>query len=103
VVSSNIVRNALYLGGTWNIAPEYAESVSGASVLYKYAAKAVYVVAESDVSTELEVWQDGVLQQTLLVKSSTLYTLIQNETAGEHTIELRVKDGRIRLYAFTFG
>lgn len=103
VVPKNILRNALYLDGTWDVAPEYAKSVSAASVVYKYAAKAVYVVAESNVPTELEVWQDGVLQQKLLVKESTLYTIIQNETAGEHTLELRLKDGRIRLYAFTFG
>lgn len=103
VVPKSILRDALYLGGVWNIAPEYAESVSGASAVYAYAAKAVYVVAESDAPTELEVWQDGVLQQTVLVKESTLYTLIQNEMAGEHTLELRVKNGRIRLYAFTFG
>ncbi len=102
-IPQHVSPDALYLGGVWNIAPEYAESVSAASVIYKYAAKVMYVVAESDAPTELEVWQDGVLQQTLLVRESTLYTLIQNETAGEHTLELRVKDGHIRLYAFTFG
>ena len=103
LVPQTTLRNALYLGGTWNIMPEYAESVSNASVFYKYNAKAVYVVAEADTKAELEVWQDGVLQTTLLIQESTLYTLIQNETGGEHELELRIKDGRIRLYAFTFG
>ena len=103
LVPQTTLRNALYLGGTWNIMPEYAESVSNASVFYKYNAKAVYVVAEADTKAELEVWQDGVLQTTLLIQESTLYTLIQNGAGGEHELELRVKDGRIRLYAFTFG
>ena len=103
LVPQTTLRNALYLGGTWNIMPEYAESVSNASVFYKYNAKAVYVVAEADTAAELEVWQDGVLQTTLLVKESTLYTLIQNGTGGEHTLELRAKNKRIKLYAFTFG
>ncbi|MBI5457839.1 redoxin family protein [Candidatus Kaiserbacteria bacterium] len=102
-VPQSSARNALYLGGTWNIMPEYAESISSASVFYKYHAKAVYIVAEADTAAELEVWQDGVLQRTLRIQESTLYTLIQDETGGEHELELRVKDSRIRLYAFTFG
>ena len=103
LVPQTTLRNALYLGGTWNIMPEYAESVSNASVFYKYNAKMVYVVAEADTRAELEVWQDGVLQTTLLIQESTLYTLIQNDVGGEHELELRIKNGRIRLYAFTFG
>lgn len=99
----NMIRNALYLEGTWDVSPEYAESISDAAVIYKYDAKAVYIVAEADTATELEVWKDGVLQKAIRIQESALYTLIQDEVAGEHTLELRVKDGRIRLYAFTFG
>jgi len=101
-IPKNLLGDALYLGGKWDIKPEYAESISNASVMYNYSAKAVYIVAESDTPTQLEVWQDGVPQKTIEVKESTLYTLIQNTSAGEHTLELRAK-GKIRLYAFTFG
>ena len=102
-IPQNILQNALYLGGVWSIAPEYAESISNSSVVYTYNAKAVYIVAEADTSTELEVWQDGILQQTLLVKESMLYTLVKNDIAGEHTLELRIKNHNVKLYAFTFG
>lgn len=102
-VPARIVRNALYLGGAWNITPEYAESVSNAAVSYAYNAKAVYVVAEAAMPARIEVWQDGVLRQTLTVQDSMLYTLVQDATAGEHRLELRVTGGRVRLYAFTFG
>jgi cytochrome c biogenesis protein CcdA/glutathione peroxidase-family protein len=96
-------RNALYLGGAWNITPEYAESRAGSSVLYRYSAKDVYLVMEADAPSELEVWQDGALVKTVSIQESTLYTLIQNAVPGEHTLELRAKGGGIRLFAFTFG
>ncbi len=102
-IPQTVLRNALYLGGTWDIAPEYAESRAGSSVIYRYSAKNIYLVMEAAVPTEIEVWQDGVLKQTLRIQESTLYTLVQNETAGEHTLELRAKGSSIRLYAFTFG
>ncbi|NCN52314.1 redoxin domain-containing protein [Candidatus Parcubacteria bacterium] len=105
--------NTLYLGGTWNIQREYASGGAGSSVLYKYAAKDVYIVAESDSGAEIEVWQDGkrvdaaggddVVSGSVTVKGSQLYKLIHNARAEGHTLELRVKSGTVRLYAFTFG
>lgn len=107
------VPNALYLGGTWNITPEYAESVSDASVLYTYDAKEVYIVADADTAIEIEVLQDGkpvgisggadVTNGTVMMKESRLYKLIRNTESGEHTLELRIKDKGLSLYAFTFG
>lgn len=103
VVPTVPLTNKLYLGGTWHIEPEYAETVSSdASVVYRYAAKNVYVVADAATPTDIEVWQDGVLVQTVSVHTSTLYTLIHDLEPGEHTLELRTK-GKVRLYAFTFG
>src|SRR3989338_7751744 len=98
----NPMRNALYLGGVWRIEAEYAESVSNASVVYRYNAREVYIVADADASVEVEVWQDGVKVESargadvrasgmVLVQESRLYKLIRNEEAGEHTLELKVK------------
>lgn len=95
--------NALYLGGTWDIEPEYAESEQGASVSYAYLAKAVYVVAEADAPAELEVWVDGKLRETLSIQESRLYTLVEDDASGLHTLELRAPSGGVKLYAFTFG
>lgn len=109
---STLKANALYLAGTWNITPEYAESVAGNSVSYTYSAREVYIVADADVATSIEVWQDGVLvgnasgadvqKGVLTVKESRLYKLIRNSTSGEHMLELRTK-GKVRFFAFTFG
>ena len=107
-------QNALYLGGEWNIQPEYAETDGETSVVYKYNAKEVYIVAESDSGIEMEVLQDGKpvgasagadvrANGSVLMKESRLYKLIQSPLPGEHLLELRIKGRGLRLYAFTFG
>ncbi len=106
--------NTLYLGGRWKIDNEYAESVSGASVIYRYNSQEVYLVASSGVEVAVEVLQDGKPVQAaagedvdansiVKIKESRLYKLIHNQTPGEHTLELRIQDKGLKMYAFTFG
>lgn len=114
VVPAVILSNSLYLNGTWNIVSEHAESIKDSKVVYRYSAKEVYVVASANEPVEIEVWQDGKLVTTevgvdvsnngiVTVKESRLYKLIRNSEPGEHLLELRVKGGRVLLFAFTFG
>lgn len=113
VLPGTFARNALYLGGLWDIAPEYAESALDSSVVYRYNAREVYVVAEADQPVGIEVWQDGALVSAsagedakngvVTVQESRLYKLIRNAAGDEHVLELRVRGGKVRLYAFTFG
>lgn len=113
-VPENIRKDALYLSGTWNITPEYAEATMGAGVVYKYNAKEVYIVADSDMPITVEVIQDGKIVNvaagadvnkdgTAVIKESRLYKLISNKEPAQHTLELKIKGRGIRLYAFTFG
>ena len=108
------VANQLYLGGDWVIAPEYAVARTGATVTYRYQAKAMYVVAEADQPATVEVYEDGKLVDgsggtdvsadgTLRIDSSRLYTLRRNATAETHTVRLHVTQGEVRFYTFTFG
>lgn len=114
VVPEDVSGNALYLGGTWDIQPEHAESIVDATVMYRYNAKEVYIVADADASVAVEVWQDGVPAGAAVgadvneagiveMQESRLYKLIKNAELGEHTLELRVKGSGLRFYAFTFG
>ena len=112
VIPSAIKPNALYLGGMWNISPEYAKANTNSAVRYRYTAKEGYVVAESETGGFIEVWQDGKLVNEVAgadvsagrvsVKSSRLYKLIKNSEVGEHTLELKVSP-EVKLFAFTFG
>ncbi|MDP3965479.1 MAG: redoxin family protein [bacterium] len=113
-VPGNFSQNALYLGGVWNIMSEYAEAVSAASVVYKYNAKEVYLVADADTPISVKVFQDGEpvgagrgedvnAEGVAIMKESRLYKIIRNTTPGEHLLELRIEGKYLRLYAFTFG
>lgn len=111
---STLKGNALYLKGVWNISEEYAEAVTGTSVVYAYNAKSVYLVAEADAETKIEILQDGKPVEgaggadvgtdgTVRVKESRLYELIHNSSPGEHTLEIKVQGKGVRFFAFTFG
>lgn len=100
---TRLLSNTLYLGGSWTLTDEYATGVTGSVVSYRYTAARVHLVAEADGSATIEVWKDGVLYGTITVRESRLYTLIQDEESGAHQLELRIKEGSARFYAFTFG
>lgn len=106
--------NALYLDGFWNFMPEYAESEKESSIIYRYNAQQVYLVADADAPAVVEVLQDGkpigdaagadvADDGTVTIQESKLYRLIKNNKPGEHTLELRINAGKVRVYAFTFG
>lgn len=107
--------NALYLGGTWNFAPESAESVSeSSSIVIRYSAKEVYFVGSSDAGTRIEIFQDGLpigaergenvsADSSLIVRDEQLYKLVRNAEAGVHTLEIKVKGKGLRAFTFTFG
>lgn len=112
IFPGSIEKNRLYFGGTWNIFGEFAVSEAQSTVHYKYVAKEVYIVAESDTGGTIEVLQDGaavttaggadVSQGKVEVNDSRLYKLIKNDSPGEHMLELRVSPG-VKLFAITFG
>ncbi len=94
--------NALYLDGTWNFVPEYAESASAGKIFYKYHAKDIYMVASSETPAEVELYVDGVFSKKITIQADTLYTLAEHEKAGDHEIEIRVPKG-VKAFTFTFG
>ncbi len=97
--------NQLFLVGQWDIQPEYAENTSSpASIIFRYQAKEVYMVASSEKPVTVSIKQDGkLLDQEITVQQDGLYTLVQNPTAGEHTLELIVESPGLKAFTFTFG
>jgi thiol-disulfide isomerase/thioredoxin len=102
-VPAVLLPNKLYLGGTWSIRDQHSETVSDATVAYRYYAKNVYLVMESASPADVEVWQDGILVKRIMVKESVLYTIVDDALPGEHVLELKFKNSGVRLFAFTFG
>ena len=113
VLPKELSLNILYFGGTWNVQPEFAEAVRDAQAIFRYNAREVFLVMDAEERIEIEIWQDGkqvsleagadVRDGVVSVKDSRLYKLIKNSEAGEHVLELKVRDSGARLYAFTFG
>ncbi len=108
--------NTLYLGGSWNITPEYAEAHAGDRVLFKYGARDVYMVAANPgTPVRIKVLRDGkpagsaagadVDPKTseATIDGDRLYKLIHDPAPGIHTIELEVEQGTLDVYTFTFG
>jgi len=96
-------ENKLYLGGTWNLKSEYAESAGESSVLFKYDSKDVYFVGGSVDGVDLDIYKDGAFVKTVTVKAEQLYTLIDGEDYGKHTLEIKIKKGTLQAFTFTFG
>ncbi|MDB5194635.1 MAG: Thiol-disulfide isomerase [Parcubacteria group bacterium] len=95
--------NKLYLGGSWDIEPEYATANDGDTIMYTYNSKVIYFVASSPQGSTLTLIQDGKTVGTVDVKTAQLYKLVENPTSGVHTLEIKVKGSGLEAFTFTFG
>ena len=112
-------KTLLFPKDAWNITPEYAQNISsGASIVYRYTAKDVFFVAQSDTEIVVEVTQDGkpLLSEAGLdvvktsdnktvvkIKEARLYKIIQDDQSETHTLELRIQNPGLKVFTFTFG
>lgn len=102
-IPNSIDSNQLYLGGDWNFVSENAENSGDGTIVYKYDAKNVYMVASSTEGTDVDVYLDGKFDHTVYIKDETLYPIIQGASYGEHTLKLVIKKPGIKAFTFTFG
>ncbi|MDB5188101.1 MAG: hypothetical protein JWO50_621 [Candidatus Kaiserbacteria bacterium] len=117
-IQDSIADNTLYLGGTWNILDEYAESIANSSVAYKYTAKGVYLVAGANNPITVEVQLDGSPMPSnmkgadiiykngksyVTVQTNRLYKLIDASSASSHTLKLIIPQAGLQAFTFTFG
>lgn len=102
-IPSTIASNNLYLGGTWNMMSEYAESKSAGSIVFNYEAKNVYIAAGSKEGVEVEIYKDDVLVKKVTIKDETLYPLIQDVAYGNHTLKIVIPKAGLQAFTFTFG
>ncbi len=113
-----INSNTLYLAGSWNFQEEFAENENPqAKIIFRYSAKNVYIVASSKNGATLQVLRDGkplgseaggdVVTRNGLsivnVSDSRLYKLIEDQSYGEHTLEIVVENPGLQAFTFTFG
>ena len=102
-VPGTLAQDVTYLGGTWNIHDEYAESVGAGTIVLSYRAKVVNIVASSDAPVRVSVVQDGKKVKAITIEDATLYELVRSDESGVHTLELEISEGGLRAFTFTFG
>ena len=101
---SEINTNYLYLAGAWNIQKEYAENTkTGDRIIFKFIAKQVNIVAESNEPVETRVLLDGKEIDRKIIQDSQLYNLVELSEQGEHLLEIIIENPGLKAYAFTFG
>lgn len=101
---ANINPNLANLSGDWDIKEEFAENKSkGAKIVFSYRAKIVYLVAGADKPVTVEVRRDGNLVKTIQVQTHQLYSLIEEQSYSEHTLELIIQTPGLQAFTFTFG
>jgi hypothetical protein len=103
IVPADISPNKLYLGGTWNITPEYAENKSAGSIVFKYEAKNVYITAGSIDGVEVEIYKDDMFVKKVTIKDETLYQLIGDTDYGKRTLRIVIPKEGLQAFTFTFG
>ena len=97
-------KNKLYLGGSWDIQSEFAKNTSaGAAVMLQYNAEDVHMVARADAPVRVKIRRDGQDIGEIVVQEDGLYDLIDDESAGEHTLELIITEPGLQAFTFTFG
>jgi thiol-disulfide isomerase/thioredoxin len=106
--------NKLYLAGTWNFTPEYAENAAApARIIFRYQAKNVYFVASAENPVRVKVLRDGktigaasgedAKNGYLTIQKDGLYKVVNESTKSEHTLELLIESPGLRAFTFTFG
>ncbi len=119
IIPAKLNLNALYLSGDWNIANEFAQNTSSnASIVYKYSAKDVFFVSQSDMEAVVEVLRDGKPlgseagadivktadgKTVVKIKEARLYKIIQDNQSETHTLEFRIPKPGLKAFTFTFG
>jgi len=107
-IEANPALSSLYLEGSWNFKPEWAETVSKqAKIIYRYNAKNVYFVAAASSSAPagviVDIKRDGVFVKKMTIQQNKLYTLIEGSDYGAHALEIDVEGAGLEAFTFTFG
>lgn len=115
-IGSNRYQNGyINFSGKWTDAGESRSPVPGSSLTLKFNAQQVFLVMRSsEEGGSVHVLLDGqaisadesgedVHDGIVTVDADRLYQLVKLQKSGDHALTLEFPDGRIELFAFTFG
>lgn len=101
---TTIKTNQFAYKGDWNVMSEYANPQKGASLIFNFESKQVFLVMRTKgTPAKVKVYIDDELDSVITVDADKLYELINLSVAGRHTLRLEFEDSNAELFAFTFG
>ena len=104
IIPTIIEKNTVYIRGMWKNNEDNLELAGeNGTVLLQYDAKQVNIVASAGAGAEIMVLVDGSVKNSVVVGEEKLYTVVEGEDYGVHTVELRVRGRGFKMYTFTFG
>lgn len=106
--------STFYLSGRWDLQSEFARNVSEGSLVFRYRAMNVYMVARAEKELVVKVLRDGrpvtgveagadVQNGVMRVQEDRLYHLIAEPSGSEHMLELIIEEPGLEAFTFTFG
>ena len=100
----NLATNAWALSGKWQIQGKYIVAMApNASIKLHFQAAKVFAVMGSENAPIKLIIRTKVGDLSLTVGGSKLYTILENPTQENETIEIISTQSGLRLYTFTFG
>ncbi len=116
VLPPTVHPNTLYLGGSWSIAPEFAQNKTAATVEFEYSAHDInFVASGGGKAITITILLDGKpvgsmagsdvdpKTSTAVIKEDRLYNLVHSTTPGIHTLQIQIQEAGLEAYTFTFG
>jgi thiol-disulfide isomerase/thioredoxin len=112
---NTLSANTLYLGGSWDMEPQYAQSQGATTITYSYSAHDINLVASAATPVTLDISIDGkpvgalagtdvdAATSKVVIQADRLYNLVHDATPGTHTIQIKVEGAGLDAYTFTFG
>jgi thiol-disulfide isomerase/thioredoxin len=99
---SEIKKDTIYLEGEWMSNPDDLTLISDTgSIFLEFQAAEVNIVSDSSSSTNMKVYIDRTLTNSISIDEPILYN-VYNDQYGTYLLELQVEKG-FKFNAFTFG
>lgn len=94
----------IYPHGQWNQEKEYLELLKApGKIAYRLNAREANIVIEPvGSSSEADIYIDGKKTGKLKISSSKMYNILKDKRYNERELEI-VFNGKVRVFAFTFG
>lgn len=98
--------NGIGFRGAWTVREKHSVPEAGSSLVFRFDAKEVNLVmrpTDTDKPQKIRIRVDNGEVQEITIDKDQLYNLVKLEKPENRYIEIEYPQGRVEVYAFTFG